>query len=522
MGNSLSIAMTVLRLPFIVLDDSLTLVRHSLGLSKPNIYLEQNFAPVKRELESDIVDVQGEIPQDIDGMYCRNGPNPQFPPNGPHHWFDGDGMVHGVRVANGTAQYVNKYIKTEKYMLENAAKKPLYGGLSNFARPLPFISYMLNTVWTVIKYKAAGRKKRFFPTTTNTALRFFNGRLLALMEAWLPYQLQVPSLETVGEYDFNGQLRHPMTAHPKLDPKTGELFFFGARIEKPEVLYSVVSADGKLLSTVSIRLEVPVLMHDFAMTEKYIIVMDLPLTARIERLLKGEPLFAFEQDRPSRFGVLPKYAKSDSEIKWFESGSCYVFHTLNAYEEEVTQEDGSKSIVVVLYGCRAARTDAFFSSVAGGVDEDYTPRLYRWGFNMSTGEVTEEEISPFYAEFPTINENLMGRRNRYAYAAWMSDRIELASKGILKFDLQTNSVTKLEYGENLSGGEAVFVSRVGAQDEDDGYLAGFVYDKTKDTSCFYLVDAKTMATVCRAWLPQRVPYGFHGTWVGAEQIANQQ
>jgi carotenoid cleavage dioxygenase len=455
-----------------------------------NPFLEDNFAPVHEEVTADKLKVIGELPSDLSGMFVRNGPNPQFPPIGQYHWFDGDGMLHGVQISNGKAQYRNRYIQTRGFKIERDEGRAIWSGL--LEPPQPNNPY--------------GPGKN----TANTALVCHDGRLLALWEGGAPHAIALPSLETVGEYTYNGKLASAFTAHPKIDPVTGEMMFFGYSLFAPPFLkYSVVSAKGELLRTVPIDLPMGVMMHDFAITEHYTIFMDLPLTFNMERVRRGEPAFLFEPERPSRFGIVPRHG-DNSSIRWFESPACYVFHTLNAYEE------GDE---VVLLACRLNYTNVLMSKPTPVESEGDCAPLYRWRFNLRTGTVQEEALDDRSSDFPRINEQLMGRPTRYGYTARMSPDPSPVFDGVIKYDLSGGS-SHHEFGAGRYGGEAVFVPRPGAMAEDDGWLLTFVYDKGEETSELVVVNAQDMAAepVARVLIPQRVPYGFHGTWVSEEQV----
>ncbi|MEP0910689.1 carotenoid oxygenase family protein [Leptolyngbya sp. GB1-A1] len=451
-----------------------------------NPYLADNFAPVQTELTIDDLPVLGELPPDLNGMFVRNGPNPQFSPIGRYHWFDGDGMLHGVHVQGGKASYRNRYIRTQGFQQERQAGQALFGGM---LQPSP-----------------NGSKN-----VANTALVWHRDRLLALWEGGEPHAIDVPSLDTIGSHTFGGKLVSPVTAHPKVDPTTGEMMFFGYSLAQPPYLrYSVVSAEGELLRTVGIDLPVGVMMHDFAITEHYTIFMDLPLTFRLERIQRGEPAFAFERDRPSRFGILPRHGENRM-IRWFESPSCYVFHTLNAYE---SGDD------IILIACRMGSTSILGASPGSHESDNRAissnvPLLYRWRFNLKTGTVQEETLDDCPCEFPRINEQYLGRPIRYGYAGKSAPTAMPKFNGLLQFDLAHQSVQTHSFGTGRYGGEGVFVPRPGATTEDDGWLMTFVHDETQSTSELIIVAAQAMTDepIARVLMPQRIPYGFHGTWI---------
>ncbi len=456
-----------------------------------NPYLDGNFAPIRKEITTDTLQVIGELPPDLSGMFVRNGPNPQWTPIGKYHWFDGDGMLHGVRISKGIATYRNRYVRTRKWQLENQKGKAMWSGL--------------------LEPPQKDTPKGISTNTANTALVWHAGQFLALWEGGAPHAIKVPHLETIGENTYNGKLASAFIAHPKVDPVTGEMMFFGYSFAPPYLKYSVVSAMGELLRTVPIDLPMGVMMHDFAITENYTIFMDLPLTFSGERMQRGEPLMMFERDRPSRFGIVPRHG-DNSSIRWFESPACYVFHTLNAYE------DGNE---IVLMGCRMNSTTVL-SQDSQPDPEGNIPRLYQWRFNLSPGNLREEMLDDVPAEFPRVNENLLGRQTRYGYAGRMTKGKMPLFDGLIKYDHHTGKSETHEFGRGRYGGEAVFVPRTSLKsDEDEGWLITFVYDTREETSELVVVNAQdvTAEPVARVLIPQRVPYGFHGAWVSEEQLS---
>ncbi|MBD2695152.1 carotenoid oxygenase family protein [Anabaena catenula] len=456
-----------------------------------NPYLDGNFAPVCQQITTDTLPVIGELPADLSGMFVRNGPNPQRSPIGQYHWFDGDGMLHGVQISNGKATYRNRYIRTRGWKIENEAGKAVWSG---FMEP-----------------PQQDNPHGIGKNTANTALVWHAGQFLALWEGGAPHNIQLPELETIGEYTYNNQLVSPFTAHPKVDPVTGEMMFFGYSFAPPYLQYGVVSAQGELLRTVPIDIPTGVMMHDFAITENYSIFMDLPLTFSPERMQRGEPMMMFESDRPSRFGIVPRHG-DNSNIRWFESSPCFVFHTLNAYEE------GDE---VVLIACRMSST----TILMGGSQTDPTadiPLLHRWRFNLITGAVKEERLDDVPAEFPRVNENLLGRKTQYGYAGKMATSPVPLFEGVIKYNFSNGQSQTHEFGEGRYGGETVFAPSLNATTEDDGWLITFVYDQNSETSELVVINAQdiTSEPVARVIIPQRVPYGFHGAWISEAQLSH--
>lgn len=455
-------------------------------------FLSGNFAPIPEEATIETLEVIGEIPTELAGMFLRNGPNPQFPPIGNYHWFDGDGMIHGVHIQDGKASYRNRYVQTKGYQTEKAAQKAIWTG--------------------IIEPPQMDIPEGPSKNTANTALVWHAGKFLATWEGGEPHALGLPELNTFGNYTFGDRLQSPMTAHPKVDPKTGEMFFFGYSFGPPYLHYSVVSAAGELLKTQPIALSVGVMMHDFAITEKYAVFMDLPLTFRPERMAQGQPAMAFEADSPSRFGILPRYGEA-SEIRWFESPACYAFHVLNAYE------DGTE---VVLIACRMEA----FDLTGTGDPMKAIPFLYEWRFDLESGAVKEQQIAPYPCDFPQVNPAYLGYKMDYGYAARMSFSPLPLFDAVLKFDFRQGTgntvVESYELGANCYCSETIFVPRpdATAEAEDDGWLLNYVHDESTNQSELLILSAQNLSgeAIARVLIPQRVPYGFHATWVNQDQI----
>lgn len=454
-------------------------------------FLEGNYAPVAEEITADNLPVVGKLPADLEGMFVRTGPNPQFTPRGNYHWFDGDGMLHGVRIQGGKASYRNRYVRTEGLEEERKAGKAVYPGLLDVPD---------------LKKLAAGQQTH--KNAANTALVWYNGQLLALWEGGSPHAVRAPSLETVGPYTFANKLRHACTAHPKIDPATGEFHFFGYQPVKPYVRYSVADSKGVLMRTTPIDIPQPVMMHDFAITEKHTLFLDLPVTFSLTRLLAGQPILGFEPKNGARVGVMPRSGKG-GEVKWFTVSSCYVFHVLNAYD------DGDE---VVLLACRMPSFPTEITPPEKLSEKEMKESgaiLYRWRFDLKTGGVKEQALDDVAADFPRVNEALTGRKTQFGYLT------TLRWDALVKHDLDKGKVVRHELGKGRYGGEGVYVPRPGGKGEDDGWLVTYVFDQATNKSEMVVVEARdfTAKPVARVMLPARVPFGFHGTWLPEAVLA---
>jgi carotenoid cleavage dioxygenase-like enzyme len=460
-----------------------------------NPYLAEAFAPTREEVTIRDLEVVGEIPQDLNGVYVRNGPNPQFEPQGRYHWFDGDGMMHAVHIADGVAVYRNRWVRTDGFEREHAAGGVLWRGIMEPWRDNP-----------------PGEREK---DTANTDVIFHNERLLALWyRAGKPYALDPLTLETLGPEDFDGTLRCEVSSHAKVDERTGELCFFDYGLKPPYMRYGVVSPSGAISHFVGIDLPGPRLPHDMAITERHSILMDLPLLNDPQAARAGRYRLLFERNLPSRFGVIPRYG-SAAEIRWFEAEPCFIYHSVNAWEE------GDEIVMDV---CRVKRPEPR-SDLDGPLAQMLAylrldAHMQRYRFDLRTGRTVEQVIDDDNSEFPSINQGLVGRRSRYAYNMHISPESELLFDGLMKYDVHSGAAETHWFGEGRWGSEAPFAPRVGARDEDDGYLVSYVYDEREGLSEVEVLDAAdvTAGPICRIKLPVRVPIGFHATWVPGERL----
>ncbi|CAM6098477.1 unnamed protein product [Calypogeia fissa] len=507
-----------------------TLVWAMYGNNKPkNYYLQGNYGPVEEFGPEPVLSVKGHIPECLNGEFVRIGPNPKQKPKAKYSWFDGDGMLHGVRVKDGKVSYVCRYVKTSRFQQEEYWGGPKFRRIGDLVGKKGLVSLAI----PLLRRDTGVIDATNGHGNANTALAFHNGKLLALSEADKPYVIRVledGAFETVNRIDYDGKLKHPFTAHPKVDPDTGEMFTFGYQIEAlPYITYRVISKDGVMGDPVTISPSGPIMMHDFAITENYAIFMDHPLYFNPKDMVRKEQdAFSFDGTKPARFGVLPRYAKNESEMRWFECSPGVIFHTANAWEE------GDE---VVLLACRVPGMDlTAVSEYDKAKCEAYVNVLYEYRFNMKTGKAVEKQISEHRADFPRINEHYIGRTNRFVYLAVMEDVCH--NIGVVKYDLTKEpelGQAQLEVGGNVAGvfwhgslrygSEPFYVPKNPGRevDEDDGYLLNFVFDENTWKSEVIVIDAKTMSSepVAVIELPSRVPYGFHGMFVSEEQLQLQ-
>lgn len=457
-------------------------------------YLTGNFAPVRSEDTFRDVPVNGSIPEGLEGTFYRTGPNPQFEPrDANYHWFSGDGMVHAFRVSGGRVSYFNRYVRTPKWLAENQAGRSVFG---TFGHPL--------TTDPAYVGKESG--------VANTNIVWHAGKLLALEEGHQPFEMNPKDLSSRGYLDYAGSAKR-FTAHPKIDPETGELVFFaymaGDMPFSKSMAYGVVDKDGRVTRLDRFDAPYTSMVHDFLVTRNHVLFPILPLTGDLERAMNGKPPFAWEPDKGSFVGVMARNAGIDT-IRWFTTGPCYVFHPMNAWEQ-----DGKVFAHVMQY-----EQAPLFPNADGSVGNgDTNARLALWTFDLkgNTDMIKREYIDDLTGEFPRLDERRAGLSYRHGYfAANTRNKKGVAFDAIAHIDLVTGKRTQCVFPDGDVPGEPVFVPRRSGSAEGDGWLVAVVYRAAEDTSDFVVIDAQNVAKgpVAAARLPRRVPFGFHGNWVG--------
>ena len=437
--------------------------------SKP-WWLQNGFEPVPDEIDAVNLRVRGAIPPELNGLYVRNGSNPQKADS--PHWFFGDGMVHGVRLENGQAlSYSNRYVRT-----------PLYEHGFSFGQGGP---------------PNAGNNQ------SNVSCVYHAGKLLTSGEVGFPYEINPADLSTVGVYSFADKLVTSFTAHPKIDPATGYLHFFGYWYLPPYLTYHVADTQGRIILTQQISVRKPTMIHSFAITESDAIFWELPVVFDLQAALNGDlNPFKWTPSYGARLGIMPLMG-TGRDIRWVDIEPCYVFHEVNAYRQ------GDEVVIDV---CR-------LNSVFDGEDlNSAISTHHRWRVNTSGTQLAfrDETITDQPIDLPAHDRRFTGRPHRYGWFVHSRPNPDTPDLGgTARVDYQTGRLSLWDPGAGRHSNEPFFVP--GGAGEGEGWLLTFVFNRSRNVSDLVILDATNVAAgpVAEIEMPRRVPHGFHGVWIPA-------
>lgn len=433
--------------------------------------------PMDAELTLTELEVEGEIPVILDGSYMRTGPNPFAPDPAGYHWFSGDGMVHAIRLQGGRAlAYRNRWVRSRSVAAQGGPE-------------------------------AAPGPRRGQGDTVNTNVAAVAGRPLVMVEAG-SYPVALDHQLCAQEYtDFGGSLEGAFSAHPHLDPATGENHAIVYDAMNPnELRHVVVDATG----SVRRELAIPVIhgpsVHDCALTARYVLVFDLPVTFSMKALLGGFRFpYRWNRDHRARVGLLPREGSAE-DIVWCDVDPCYVFHVANAWD----REDGAVVADVCVY-------ETMFDGGMKGPN-GRNLGLERWTIDPAAGRVERTTLDPTPQDFPRPDERFFGQPCRYAWSTALPENEAEGFMGascLIAHDLVAGTRTVRDFGKGILPGEFVFVPRAEDAAEGDGWLMGLAIDSVADTTDLVILDAQDIAgpAVATVKLPHRIPPGFHGNWI---------
>lgn len=461
-------------------------------------WFKKSWYPSERQESYEITEIEGEIPKDLHGTLYRNGPSQRImPPTGYEslHLFDGDALVHGFRFDDGKAHYTGRFVESESYLIEQEAGEMVLG--------------------TVNVRIDDPTDKVFLREQHNTNIVHHGGKLMALVENSWPFQLDERTLESIGKTDFGvEQLGMSVTAHPKIDGKTGQMIIHGYQPFEPYVQLYIVEPDGKASLAETLDIPYATMMHDIAITENYVIIVLAPAMIDGENLVAGTKPFAeclsWEPERGLKFGIRKR--EPGAKLQWFDAPTPgFIFHPGNAYER-----DGK----IIMDTCTYLNPQGLFDTLrtwrSGGFSDRWYANPFSYEFDLETGKCGETRLDSLPAEFPRLDDRLVGYPNRYGYAL-MGESEEGIGAGWLntvRYDRTGGPNQVHAWGDGRYASEPVFAARDADSAEDEGYVLCTVYDGPTDRSYVAILDARNVDAkpLAKAYLKHRIPQGFHGNF----------
>ncbi|KAL8872577.1 MAG: hypothetical protein Q9174_001811 [Haloplaca sp. 1 TL-2023] len=548
-----------------------------------------------------------DLPSDLaGGQYVRNGGNPvaneQLGRDA--HWFDGDGMLTGVAFHESEEkggiqpEFVNQYILTDVYLStinSDLLQTPILPSIATLVNPLSSLLTItfriFRTLLLVLLSHLPGSLQSIKKiSVANTAILYHDGRALATCESGPPMRIALPRLESVGWFDgkrcegephsargssFGGSgplsfFREWTTAHPRVDPETKELLLFHSTFVPPYVRYSIVTprahksslgntAQGEVVGVAVPGVGSAKMMHDFGVSKRHTVIMDLPLSLDPLNLAKNRPVVAYDPSDRSRFGIFPRH--QPQKVRWYETKACCIFHTANSWDSlqnGTTQKEKAVESVNML-ACRLTSASLVFSAgalaapvpirpIPAHEQEEEQCRLYYYNFCLKddTSNTIKHQwaLSAIPFEFPSLRDSASMSDATYIYGCSVSDSSFGAALGravkmnsLVKMDVRrlvargkqnppvsvsgcvdTRGVQEIldskdvddpikifKMPEGWYAQESRFVPRQNGIDEDDGWLLSYVFDESQlkaDGECradarseLWVIDARTMSDV---------------------------
>jgi carotenoid cleavage dioxygenase-like enzyme len=461
-----------------------------------NRFLQGIFAPIDQEYTLEDLPITGAVPTELNGSFYRNGPNQKHSPIGDYHLFAGDGMSHVFHITDGKVSYCNRWIETAKYRLEQEQGRAVIDPMNPFNCEEGYVDFVLTDREGL----------------ANTACIWHAGKLLILEEAHLPFEVDPKTLKSIGSYNFDGKLPRAMTAHPKVDPVSGDMVFFAYMASDTfasDMEVYRVNPQGELTDSIRIPTAYPAMVHDFVVTENYIVIPVFPLTGSMDRAIAGGPPLAWEPEKGASVCVIPRDDFSEEKVRWIECDPVFIFHYMNAYDENG---------VLTIDACQFEHAP-LFPDAEGNVLPDSPPVLHRWtiDLNEDSPQVQIKKIDSYESEFPQVDPRYATKKYRYGFytSPEGDDGLDLYN-AVARYDHQDGSVERYSFGDKATTftSEAIFVPRSDDGPEGDGFLLSVVTDMSVGNSALYIMDAQDLSSgpVAVAQLDHRVPVGFHGGW----------
>lgn len=459
--------------------------------------------------------VEGEIPAEFEGSFFRAVPDPAHPPMfDDDHILSGDGMISRFRFDNGRVDYDIRYVETARYTAERAARRALFGQYRNPYTDDPSVAGVDRTV-------------------ANTTPLWHAGRLFMTKEDGRAYRVDPETLETIGVWDFDGALKSStMTAHSRVDPDTGELFFYGYEADGPcsrTIAYAIVGPDGTLKREQWFDQPYCGMIHDFAITQTRAIFPIFPTTTDLDRLQAGGPKWAHDQNLTCRIGIMPREGDV-ADMRWFEGAAgASAFHIMNAFDE-----GGLVHLDIFI-----SDTNAFpFMREAGGIQrqqQDIGGGFERWTFDLSR-EGDDFQVRPLGppGDMPRIRDADTGRPYRDGWYLTVNPNggpplpggpVGMTFNMLIRADVENGGIEALALPPAHAISEPVHIPS--SDPAKEGWLISVVDRQVGEDSFasqVWIIDASAIGAgpVARIHVPLPLRAQVHGTWVPAAQIAQRR
>lgn len=468
-------------------------------VSFPDIELYRGWGvPMRTECDVKGLEiVQGAIPSGLDGTLYRLGADRQYPSGRTDDIFiDGEGMAHMYRFQDGQVDYRTRWVRTERFKAQEKAKRGLFGRYRNRYTNDPSVADV-------------------HMGTANTTAMFHAGKLFALKEDDHPYAIDPDTLETLGQDDFGGAIKSvSFTAHPKVDPITNELLAFSYQAKGDgthDIVYYLFDADRNLVNEIWFAMPYAACVHDFAITDEYVIFPFFPLITDMDVVAQGGAFYQWHPDEQTHVAIVPRYG-SAQDIRWYKGPAASAGHMMNAYRE------GQKlhlDLCFYLGNCFP-----FFTTPAGEVSPFVPPVLTRLTFDLARNDdsFATRQLMSVPMEMPRTDDRYQGRHYRYGYS--IVYRASDGSSSTGRVDHQTGALSVWSPGPGDKVQECQFVPRTPDAAEGDGWLLVPVCRIAKGHSDIVILDALDIEAgpVATIRMPLRGASTFHGTWVPAETL----
>lgn len=480
------------------------------GLHFPDIIIHRGYAAPVR-IEGDVYDLEiiGSLPRNLNGAFVRASADFAYPPlHGNDIFLNGDGMIHMVRFENGHADLKTRYVQTERLKRQRAARRALFGHYRNPFTDDPSVAGVDGN-------------------TANTSVLWHGGRLMALKEAARPMHLDPRTLETLGSWDFDGRLRGlTFTAHPKIDPVTGELLAFSYNASgqaSRDIDLHWISPAGELLRSETFEAPYSSMVHDFMVSPNYIAFSICPMICDWERVKRGDPYFAWDSRLPVKVAVIPR-KEGVRGIRWFDvPKACMETHTINAWEEG--------SLLHLEHFVTGSGWLSQFPDISDPHAHELPPFPERWTVDLASDscDVTILQLNNQVGEMPMIDPRRLGQKTRRFYFGTVNPALgpmlEWGPKGppftcLCRMDLESGELDFFYAGPDSAPEEPLFVPKAEDSAPDDGWLISVIGRFAENRTDIVVLDSLNLAAgpVATIRLPCRIHEGFHGTWLPAAAV----